>query len=306
MKLKSIPLLLLLSALMVLVACGGASEPTPDIEATVEARLAEARIEATVSAKLEEEIAADAAATATAEAIARASVHATATAYRPPSATRTSAPVATPTPTARVVEKEVVTATPTATPTPTLRATPTPEACVDERDDTVPLAWISKDLVATEETSGIGAHGFPQAWHSFAMEATFNNPYDISTKEWNFGFFFHACGSTSDAIVLTSVGKWSHTLIDGISDPVLNFETIDEGTFAASLLDTHTYGAQTLRLTVKDNTGIFYVNGTKIADIRVSSSPRGSALGVGTCIFDNQCTRPEATTRVTDFKASPL
>jgi hypothetical protein len=47
-KLKSIPLLLLLPALMlVMVACGGTPQPTPaptpDIEATVEARVAEER-----------------------------------------------------------------------------------------------------------------------------------------------------------------------------------------------------------------------------------------------------------------------
>ena len=40
MKLKSISLLLLLPVLMVLlVACGGGSEPLPDIEATVEAEV---------------------------------------------------------------------------------------------------------------------------------------------------------------------------------------------------------------------------------------------------------------------------
>ena len=47
MKFKSIPLLLLLPVLMfVLVGCGGGSQPTdtptPDIEATVEARVKEA------------------------------------------------------------------------------------------------------------------------------------------------------------------------------------------------------------------------------------------------------------------------
>jgi len=40
MKLKPIPLLLLLPTLMLLLGgCGGASEPTPDIEATVEAKV---------------------------------------------------------------------------------------------------------------------------------------------------------------------------------------------------------------------------------------------------------------------------
>ena len=132
------------------------------------------------------------------------------------------------------------------------------------------------------------------------MEATFNNPYGISTKEWNYERAFHADGSASDVVVLTSAGQWYHRAHHGA-----NWDTVDEGIFAASLLDTHAYGSNMLRLTVKDNTGIFYANGAKIADIRVSSSPRASSLGVVTCIFDNRCTRP-ATVRVTDFKASPL
>jgi hypothetical protein len=73
----------------------------------------------------------------------------------------------------------------------------------------------------------------------------------------------------------------------------------------ASLLDTHVYGSNKLRLTVNGTNGKFYVNGTKIADIRVSSSPRGSGLGVTTCIYDNGCIKP-ATVTVTDFKALPL
>ena len=73
MKLKSISLLLLLPALMVLVACGEASELTPDIEATVEAK-----VKAVLTAV--------------------------------PTATPTQVP---PTATPRVAEKEVVTATPT-------------------------------------------------------------------------------------------------------------------------------------------------------------------------------------------------
>ena len=132
------------------------------------------------------------------------------------------------------------------------------------------------------------------------MEATFNNPYGISTKEWNYELAFHADGSASDVVVLTSAGQWYHRAHHGA-----NWDTGDEGTFAASLLDTHAYSSNTLRLTVKDNTGIFYADGTKIVDIRVSSSPRGSGLGVSTCIFIEGCIRP-ATVAATDFKASPL
>jgi len=62
----------------------------------------------------------------------------------------------------------------------------------------------------------------------------------------------------------------------------------------------------TLRLTANGTSGTFYVNGTKIADIRVSSSPRGSGLGVATCIFNQDCKPRPTTVTVTDFKASPL
>jgi len=85
----------------------------------------------------------------------------------------------------------------------------------------------------------------------------------------------------------------------------LGRRVVDEGAFAASLLNTHVYGSNKLRLTVNGTNGKFYVNGTKIADIRVSSSPRGSGLGVSVCISYGSCIKP-ATVKVTDFKASPL
>jgi hypothetical protein len=57
LKLKVIRLLVLTAALMLLVGCGGMSES--DIEATVEAKLAEKMvIEATIEARVEERLAA--------------------------------------------------------------------------------------------------------------------------------------------------------------------------------------------------------------------------------------------------------
>jgi hypothetical protein len=54
MKLKAIRLLLLPTAVVLLVACGGAAKPEVDIEATVEARLIEERAaEATIEAKVQ-------------------------------------------------------------------------------------------------------------------------------------------------------------------------------------------------------------------------------------------------------------
>jgi len=132
------------------------------------------------------------------------------------------------------------------------------------------------------------------------MEATFHNPQNSS--DWDYGFRFHGNGPSKDkdVVILTDTGRWFQVFDDGNGG-----NTIDQGTFAASLLDTHAYGSNKLRLTVNGTAGQFYVNGTKIADIRVNSSPRGSGLGVSTCVFSNGCIKP-ATVKVTDFKASPL
>ena len=57
MKLKSIPLFLLLPVLMlVLVACGEGSQPSPDIGATVEAKLSALNIEASIDARVEDKL----------------------------------------------------------------------------------------------------------------------------------------------------------------------------------------------------------------------------------------------------------
>jgi S1-C subfamily serine protease len=182
------------------------------------------------------------------------------------------------------------------TPTPT--PTPTPTSAPGERTSRLPLTWASRDVVGV--VGKTGSSGYEEAWYSFDMEATFHNPHGISTTNWDYGFEFHRDGASMDFIVLRSSGDWTHrTYIDG------TWEKIDQGTFAASLLDTHVYGSNKLRLTVNGTSGQFYVNGTKIADIRASSSPRGSGFGVAACTYSSSCIKP-ATVKVTDFKASPV
>jgi uncharacterized membrane protein YhaH (DUF805 family) len=212
------------------------------------------------------------------------------------SSARSAAPTATPVP------------RPTATPRPRATATPRPGSIDCYRGTTTyfvgelcpatePKSWASRDVVA--EVGESGGWGYEEAWYSFDMEATFHNPQNSS--DWDYGFGFHGNGDSMDIVVLTYDGMWGHIFVDGTSR-----NTIDQGfTFTASLLDTHAYGSNKLRLTVNGTSGQFYVNGTKIADIRVSSSPRASGLGVATCIFSNGCIKP-ATVKVTDFKASPL
>jgi uncharacterized membrane protein YhaH (DUF805 family) len=209
------------------------------------------------------------------------------------SSARSAAPTATPVP------RPTATPRPRATATPRPRATATPVTSAPrESTSRLPLTWASQDVVAEEGT--VGAWYYAEAWYSFDMEATFHNPHGINTTNWDYGFIFQWSRQSRDYIVLRSSGRWFHRTY------IAAWETIDDGDFASSLLDTHAYGSNKLRLAVNGTSGQFYVNGTKIADIRVSSSPRGSGLGVGTCIFNNDsCTRP-ATVKVTDFKASPL
>jgi len=153
--------------------------------------------------------------------------------------------------------------------------------------------------VAVKE-GGVGHQILPEAWYNFDMEATFHNQHGISTWDWDYGFQFHTNGLSKDFIVLDSSGRWYHRTTDGTVG-----DSVAEGTFAASLLDTHAYGSNKLRLTVNGTSGKFYMNGTNIADIRIRSLPRGSGLGILTCTFWKSCTKP-TTVKVSDFKASPL
>jgi curved DNA-binding protein CbpA len=189
-------------------------------------------------------------------------------------------------------------AAPTATPRPP-RATATPVTSAPrESTSGLPLTLDSHETVA--EVGRAGGWRYAEAWYRFDMEATFHNPHGINTTKWDYGFRFHSNGKSEDFVILDSNGWWYHRLYDGTS-----WNSIDRGTFAASLLDTHAYGSNKLRLTVNGTSGKFYVNGTKIADIRVSSSPRGSGLGFTTCTFGDTCIKP-VTVKVTDFMASPL
>ena len=126
----TVGLVLGLVLLALVVACGDTQPPapaieptsTPDIEATVEAKVEEGlRVEATVEARLKEERAAEATVGARAQTMAKAMVEATAQAAPtstpvPPTATPVP-PTPTPSPTATPIP-------PTPTPSPT--ATPIP------------------------------------------------------------------------------------------------------------------------------------------------------------------------------------
>ena len=243
--------------IVLFVACTAA--PTPDIEATVDARVTyefemQATIDAAVANALEVAV--------------------------------TSTPIPLPTATPR----------PTTTPRPT--PTPLPTATPAVRPSTQPITSTSQDMVVA--VGKVGGWGTRPAWYSFEMEATFHNPHGISTNHWDYGFGFHSNGATLDHIFLTSRGQWFHSVKDKAA-----WFTVDKGTFDASLLSSNINASNMLKLTVDGAQGKFYANGMKVADIRVSSSPRGSGLGVAACILSGSCLRP-AIVKVTDFRAAPL
>jgi S1-C subfamily serine protease len=114
-------LLVLSVALLPIVACGGGAELVLDIEATVEARLAEERAaEATFEAKVRNMV------EATLEAAPTPTSTPTATPVPTPTSTPTPVPTPTPTPTPDPTPTPTPTPEPTATPTPVPTSTPTP------------------------------------------------------------------------------------------------------------------------------------------------------------------------------------
>ena len=143
----------------------------------------------------------------------------------------------------------------------------------------------------------IGRNGFKTAWENFEMVATFptfSNLINTNSGLGDIGFYFHSIDpGAMDVITLTNDGKWFHRVATNEG-----WDSISNGTFSTSSLGS----PNALGLTVSGTEGKLYLNGTKIADIRVSSSPRGSGLGVVACTFFDTCNRP-ATVKVTNFGA---
>ncbi|MCL0044510.1 hypothetical protein M1N24_03145 [Dehalococcoidia bacterium] len=185
MKLKLIPLVLLLPALMVLVSCGGASEPTlvpptatPDIEATIQARLTEARIEATVQAKLEEETGAP-------------TPTPTQTPIPIPTATPTPVPTATPTPagTATPTSAPAATKTPTPIPTPNIQRQVQTPVFHQQNGLTLEYHWPLDDSnsLSAEETQILAYNESDEAIEFIMPQISFTengSPRAITSGTW--------------------------------------------------------------------------------------------------------------------------
>jgi hypothetical protein len=116
------------------------------------------------------------------------------------------------------------------------------------------------------------------------MEPSFHNPNTISTNiKWSYGFFFHWDDRKRDYVFVTSDGERYCKMYDSyLAEFNIGWSTVDQGAFGIGLLDRLDGSANALKLTVDGTSGRFYLNRTKIADIGVSASPRGSGLGVAT------------------------
>ena len=160
--------IVLLAAVMVVAtaACAGApAAPTPNIEATVDARVKQERaVDATVEARLAQERAVDATAEAKAKVEASLQAPTTDTPTLLPTATPTPVPTATPTPVPTSTPRPLPTATPrptytplpTYTPFPTPTPTPRPTYTPRPSPTAIPLPLLTKIEVQGLVSHAIG------------------------------------------------------------------------------------------------------------------------------------------------------
>ena len=245
MRVLTISALTLLALL--LVGCSNAVDSpapvrTPDLEATVQAAVAEALptetpiptpdIDATVEARLAEVLPTETPVpTPDVDATVEARLSARATAMPTPSPTRT--PTTTPTPVPTPTSTPVPTPTSTPVPTPTLTSVPTPTRTPTPSPVPIPTPTPAPDPDLPRPTptpwpSHVHYWGpvSGELWHDptanvyafeyagpfmadMVVEASFVNPYSAATALWDYGFVLRiAYGGPRLQFLLTSDRQW--------------------------------------------------------------------------------------------------
>jgi hypothetical protein len=114
---------------------------------------------------------------------------------------------------------------------------------------------------------------------NFVCEVTFYNPYSTSEGSWDYGIFFRDTGWNQEyRLAVHSDKSWDFGLRDGS-----NWTNTADGVI--SDLDISPSGQNTLRLVVKDAQAFFYVNGTYVATLDVSTKQIGGDVAVAIGIW---------------------
>lgn len=308
---------LALTLLALLVAgCSNAGDtpapiPTPDLEATVQAAVAEALptetpiptpdIDATVAARLAEELPTETPfPTPDVDATVEARLSARATAMPTPSPTRTLTPTPTqiptptstptpaltavPTPTLTPVATPTRTPTPSPVPTPTRTPTPVPDP---DRPTPTPTPWpahvhywgpVSGEL--WHDPAG-DFYAFEYAGPFMAdmvVEAAFVNPYAASTALWDYGFVLRiAYGGPRLQFLLTSEREWIVNSRAGQLEPL---EKIAGGTLPD--LDVDAGGRNHLMVVAVGGRGWVFVNGEFVSAVDLGNVTDGGSIAIAT------------------------
>lgn len=114
----------------------------------------------------------------------------------------------------------------------------------------------------------------------FILEARLFNPYSSSLGAWDYGFMLrHEGSNTQFRFIVKSDKTW--VLIDSANDP--DGVIIAQGQLAG--LDTSESGSNHIRLIFQDDRGLFYLNGSYVSQLNLSSRRVAGGIQVATGIY---------------------
>lgn len=312
-----VPTLLALTLLALLLAgcsnAGDAPAPmrTPDLEATVQAAVAEALptetpiptpdIDATVEARVAEELPTETPAPtpdvdATVEA--RLSARATAVPTPSPTPTPTPTPTTTPTPVPTPTSTPMPTSTPTSTPVPPPTRTPMPSpvptptriptpAPDPDLPRPTPTPWpshvhywgpVSGELWH-DPAANAQAFEYAGPWMAdMVVEASFINPYAASTARFDYGFVLRiAYGGPRLQFLLNSDRQW---IVNSRANEIERLRRIAGGTVPD--LDVGAGGRNHLMVVAIGGRGWVFVNGEFVSAVDLGSVTDGGSIAIAT------------------------
>jgi hypothetical protein len=145
------------------------------------------------------------------------------------------------------------------------------------------LVHEEKGFVISKSAEGVDTR-------DFVVEAVFYNPYPTTRGDWDIGFLFRDIGTADELrLAVDSSGDWE--LRDRRGD---DSNLVERGQL--SNLDTRDSGSNWLVLAADDDRGFFFVNGTFVAELDLSSRTESGKVLVATGIETGRAIEGEVTT----------
>ena len=112
------------------------------------------------------------------------------------------------------------------------------------------------------------------------VEVTFYNPYSLSVKGWNYGFFVRWNLESNIRFIVTSGGYWN---VDTWTEAEKH-QTLRQGDLQTAF-NTNTGASNHLRVVVEGARGEFYVNGNRVAVVDLATLTDVGDVAVGTGFY---------------------